>query len=66
MARTYTRTHTRFFAEEELDKLAELVEVIAADWQSRATYIDTDVREAGNRRVELLRHAVALAAEWAD
>lgn len=60
------RTHTKFFADEQLAALETEVETLAADWADRRSHVPASLQQAGDARVMLLRTAVRLAREDAD
>ena len=61
--RTFTRTVTRYFKEDDIADLTALAKRMQADWHARSEYIDTEVFLAGTARLQMLFGAIQLCDE---
>jgi hypothetical protein len=60
---TFTRTHTHYWGEEQIEPLRTAYDAIAEDFDKRRPYITDEAEAAGDMRLDALRSAIALAAE---
>lgn len=60
-----TRTFVRYFSEndENIRRLRSAFRELDADWHGRRKWIDRDVREQGDERLQLLETAIKLLTE---
>jgi hypothetical protein len=58
-----TRTHTRYFADEDLAPLAEVTAALFEDWEGRRPFMDEATYLAGAARLSLLNTAHTLLGE---
>jgi len=49
-----TFTNTRFFNEELIEKLQDVIKQIGSDWDTRRDFVESEIRDAGDARMSIL------------
>ena len=62
----YTRTHTVFFSEDQLDGLNAEYHKLADDLKDRKSAIDAEMYDRAEQRLNLLSIAIHMLGEEAD
>jgi len=62
---TSTRTHTRYWGEDRLERLRAEADALEADALGRMPYVDDDARDAMMRRISNLMNAIGFMGDRA-
>lgn len=60
---TFTRTHTRYFDGDDIERLRATLTNMRGDFESRMPFMDKDTATAGRFRLVALEAAIALCDE---